>query len=397
MRRTIMAVSLASLVVMTVSQAHAAAGPDVIIGFVDDGREDSRVGSKVGLTASTNACSIGTEPVSWRRLSDHRHPAITVNLYRLADGRMEQLAASWVKHGFFATNQEACAGLSEVPMPCLPGSGGDELRPGCSDYYSEDLNSDPNLLGPRSKINPTTGVFDGAKAQDLTGYPTSTPTERILIVEESILGTANARYFVEAHYIASDDATALNSRNNVTYREVTPILRAGRWVLKNASDETRLQPAISAWAAAGAKLSETTVDEGPVKAHVIVGSKATQLADGKYRYDYLVYNMNSEAAIGRFEVPARSVEGPSVEFRAGGPSGEIWSTAPWTPLVRPGSVSWSTAAASANPKANAIRWGSAYGFSFVSTAAPVDREATVSRFGAAASPSFKAAVIAPGG
>jgi hypothetical protein len=72
-----------------------AAGPDVIVGFVDDGREDSRLGGKIGLTASTNSCNIGDASLNWYRLPDARHPAITLNFYRLLDGRIEQLARSW--------------------------------------------------------------------------------------------------------------------------------------------------------------------------------------------------------------------------------------------------------------------------------------------------------------
>src|SRR5258706_16193759 len=123
------------------------AGPDVIVGFVDDGREDSRLGTKVGLTASTNSCNVGDVPLNWHRLPDSRHPAITLNFYRMLDGRIEQLAKSWVKHGFYATNQNDCAGLPEVARSWQSGMGGNLLRPGCSANYSEDLNSDPGTYG----------------------------------------------------------------------------------------------------------------------------------------------------------------------------------------------------------------------------------------------------------
>lgn len=365
----------------TSAMSAAAEGPDVIIGFVDDAREDGRNGTKIGLTASTNACNIGTQAVNWHALPDNRHPAITINLYRMADGRMEQLAASWVKHGFFATNMDDCSGLPEVPMPCQSGSGGNTLRPGCSDYYSEDLNADPSVLGPRSRItNPATGHFDGAQAQDLTGYPNSAPPERILLVEESALTVPNGRYFVEAHYIAADDAMARNSRNNVTYREVAPVLRAGRWVLKNRSSETRLQPAIHAWREEGAQLSEIETDEHGVKTHIIIGSKATPLDGGKFRYDYVVYNMNSDLAVRGLSVPAAGAEPASVGFRAARPGGEIWSSTPWTHRVQAGRVDWSTSTHEQEPNANAIRWGTSYNFWFISPKAPTNTDATLMRF-----------------
>ncbi|MBA3512309.1 hypothetical protein [Sphingomonas sp.] len=378
-----------------------AAGPDVIVGFVDDAREDSRLGTtQVGITASTNACNIGDQPVNWMRLPDKRHPAITLNLYRLQDGRMEQMAASWVKHGFYATNQDDCSGLREVPMPCQPGSGGNRLRPGCSDLYTEDLNANPANLGPRSRIdNPASGDFDGNRAQDLTGYPSSIPAERILLVEESALAAPTARFFVEAHYVAADDAVAGNSRNNVTYREVKPVLRNGSWVLRNASEEVRLQPAAHAWREAGAQLTEIEGLESGIRTFALVGSKATRLADGRYRYDYLVYNMNSDLAFNGFSVPVSGVDMSSVWFKSMAPKGEIWSTSPWTGRADGGRLVWSTAAYEADPKANAIRWGTSFNFSFVSSAAPGTANAVLTRFRRPADPTAQtvsASVIAPG-
>jgi hypothetical protein len=315
----------------TISSAVLAAGPDVIVGFVDDGREDSRIGSKIGLTASTNSCNLGDAPLNWHALPDNRHPAITLNLYRLVDGRIEQLAKSWVKHGFFATNQNACANIPEMAgRTCAPGTGGTQLRPGCSDYYSEDLNADPSLLGPRSKItNSATGAFNGADAQNLTGYPGSQPAERILLVDEADLIQPGARYFVEGHYITADDALAGNARNNVTYREVKPLLRTGAYVLRNESDNVRTQPAILAWRDSGAQLAEIEANEGGGKTFLIVGSKASPAPGGKFRYDYVVYNMNSDFGVQSFSVPAAGIGAASVGFKAPSSNGEIWSNEAW--------------------------------------------------------------------
>ncbi|MBB5663866.1 hypothetical protein GGE68_002056 [Rhizobium leguminosarum] len=357
------------------------AGPDVIVGFVDDGREDSRVGTQIGLTASTNSCNAGDAPLSWKRLPDAKHPAITLNFYRIYDGRIEQLAGSWVKHGFYATNQNDCAGLPEVMITCQAGIGGSELRPGCSDYYGEDLNADPENLGPRSRIsNPSTAQFDGDKAKDLSGYPTSNPTERILMVDEKELTVSGARYFVEAHYITADDALAGNARNNVSFREVEPVLRTGAWVLKNKAEEVRGQPAISAWLEDGAQLSEIEALEGGAKTFVVVGSKVIPLSDGKFRYEYVVYNMNSELAVSGFLVPGRRIDADSIGFKAVASHGEIWSNDAWQHKLENDTLKWNTKAFADDPNANAIRWGSTYNFWFVSDSKPVRVDATVTRF-----------------
>ena len=367
--------------------AARAAGADVIVGHVADGREDSRLGSKVGLTAGTDSCNIGDAPASWWPLNDsdqtrkNRHPVIALNFYRLMDGRMEQLARSWVKHGFFATNENNCANFPENKQTCQ-GVGGHQLKPGCSDYYSEGLNADPSLLGPRSRItNATTGSFDAATAQDLTGYPASQPAERIMLVEEADLQQATARYFLEGHYLHLDDAAAGNSRNNATYREVKPTFRGGRWDLVPVADEVRMQPAITAWKNDGAKLTEVETDEGAgAKSYLIVASKVTSAPGGKFRYDYAIYNMNSELGIQSLSIPGTGVDLASIDFKAVPANGEIWSNLRWESTVQNGQVIWWTKKYSDDPNANALRWGSTYNFWFISDAAPANGSATLVRF-----------------
>lgn len=359
-----------------------AAGPDVIVGFVDNGREDGRNASGlVGLTASTNSCNAGDAPLDWEELPNNKHPVISLNLYRLAEGRMEQLAKSWVKHGFFATNRNQCAGISGIARQCQRGPGGHQLRPGCSDLYDESLNADPGNLGPRSKINPTTGSFDGPSARDLTGYPSSQGVERIMLVDERELNQGNARFFLEAHYITADDATAGNARNNTTFREVKPTLQGGAWVLRNITPETRMEPAISAWAEEGAELSEVVTDEGNgAKSYVIVAYKVTQMAANKFRYDYAIYNMNSDLAVSAMSVPVGNSVLSNIGFKGVNSNGEIWSNTPWTNKALDGKVTWSTQSFTENKNANALRWGTTYNFWFETSTPPVRTQATLTRF-----------------
>jgi hypothetical protein len=72
-------------------------------------------------------------------------------------------------------------------------------------------------------------------------------------------------------------------------------------------------------------------------------------------------------------------------------SGEPYDNAAWTPQFLGDRVEWSTAAHSANPNANAIRWGTTYSFWFESTNAPEVKSATVGLFrpGAQADPSVQ--------
>jgi hypothetical protein len=385
-----------------VAATTVAAGPDVIVGFIDDAREDVRIGTIVGLTASTDACNIGDAPAGWHRLPDNRHPAITLNLYRLENGRFEHLAKSWVKHGFYATNQDNCLSLPELQgRNCQAGVSGAELRPGCSDFYGEDLNADPQNLGPRSRItNPTTGEFDGLLAKDLTGYPVpgspnQAAAQRIMMIDEAELKRETARYFVEAQYIVPDDGRAGNSKNNVSFREVKPVLRQNAWTLKPVKPETtRRQPALFAWKEAGAQIAEIEQTEYGIKTYVYLGSRVAPVGPGKFRYEYVVYNLNSDRAVSGLRIPARGVDPTSIGFRSVASNGEIWSNEPWAAGVKDGVAVWSSKAFSDSQNANALRWGSAYNFWFESSTSPGTAEATVTPFKSGGSP-VATRVIAP--
>lgn len=378
--------------------------PDVVVGNVDNltdfGNQTVDGDKYVGVTASTASCNIGNANLSWEQLPDKRHPVIAINLYRLVNGRMEQLGQSWVKHGFFATNDSDCPQMPGVTLPqCVHPGVGNILAPGCSDPYGESLNANADWLGPRSKINPATGDFDPAKARDLTGHPSSTELQRIVFVKDSLLGNVNARYFMEAQYIAADDAAAGNARNNVTYREVKPIRRQQTWVFNNVRSEARFEPAVKAWQ--GASFAEVTATEGNAKTSVIVAHKSTSLGNGRVRYDYAIHNLNSDLAVGAFTVPARGIENASIGFAAVRSYGEPWSNAAWTSKVESGKVTWSAEAFARNPKGNAIRWGTMYNFWFISTAPAASGRATLTRFkpkaGASAPEQVDVEVAAPGG
>lgn len=378
--------------------------PDVIVGAVDNltdfGHETVSGDRFVGVTASTSSCNIGSANLSWLQLPDKRHPVIAINLYRLRDGRFEQLGQSWVKHGFFATNDPDCPQMRGITLPqCVHPGIGSVLAPGCSDPYGEGLNANPDALGPRSKINPATGDFDPVKARDLTGHPASTELQRIIFVKESLLGDINARYFMEAQYIAADDAAAGKSRNNVTYREVKPTKRQQTWVFRNVGSEVRFEPAIKAWT--GAAFAEVPATEGNSKSSVIVAHKSTPLANGRYRYDYAVHNLNSDLAVGALTVPAAGIENGSIGFSAVRSYGEPWSNAAWTSKVENGKLTWSAEKFSANPKGNAIRWGTTYSFWFVSSRAPsAQGRGVLGRFkpatGQSAPEKVDVVVVAPG-
>jgi hypothetical protein len=402
---------LVAVPLSTQAQAPAPSdGPDVIVGFVNGTIAVNAEGERVGVAAATNSCNKGNASLNWVALPDGRHPVIVVNIYRLLNDRFEQLGQSWVKHGFYATNQTDCFGVPDFPqIACAVGGDPRQLKPGCSDLYGAGLNADPGFLGPRSKINPTTGAFinpstgqpDRANAQNLSGYPTSTPLQRIAYVKEADLFADDARYFVEGQYIAADDAAAGNARNNISYREITPLRTGGGIAYQENPSQIREQPALKAWE--GATFFEKTGPEaaGGQKGTILVASKAVKLPGNSYRYEYAVHNMNSDLAVQSLRVPIGTAQISDVGFSAVPSFGELWSNDAWSSAVEGGKVVWASKTYQDDPKANALRWGTIYNFWFTADAEPSDQKAVVGRFklkeGSQTPEAFDADIVAPGG
>src|SRR3984893_16160380 len=102
-------------------------GPDVIVGDVEDVAQfDPPVGTQVGLAIGTDSCNNGDQPIDWFALPQTDHPVVPQNLYRMSGGvtnddRFEQIGQSWLQHGFFALQNNACG------FGCIPASKGSHL------------------------------------------------------------------------------------------------------------------------------------------------------------------------------------------------------------------------------------------------------------------------------
>jgi hypothetical protein len=125
--------------------------PDVIVGDLQDIERWGAVGDITGFSVATFSCNVGSCWLKWISSTDE-HPVIAQNLYRLKDGRFEQIGQSWLKHGFFALSDELC------DTGCIS-TDGSHLGVNCADPYSASLNGTQGRLGPRSEVNPYTGEF----------------------------------------------------------------------------------------------------------------------------------------------------------------------------------------------------------------------------------------------
>src|SRR5204863_2573276 len=137
----------------------------------------------------TNACNPGCIPVSWIS-STNQHPVVAQNMYRLMNGRFEQIGMSWLKHTFLSTNSPGCGNCQQPP------NGGAQLGVGCTDAYYSGLNGQQDRLGPRSQVNATTGSYP----YPFSAPPYSTAIDRRLQVnttDVTPVQNPGARYFVE--------------------------------------------------------------------------------------------------------------------------------------------------------------------------------------------------------
>ncbi len=169
---------------------------------------DPTPGSEQWVSAfslGSTGCNIGDENLAWVFVTK-QHPVFAQNMYRLHMGRFEQIGMSWLPHGFFATDGNACGVCSDTDNS-VPGSVG--LAPGCSTLESSALNGNWRYMSPRSEVNAHTGFFPGPPPFE-TRPDGDVIGRRLQVNNDDLRPSMNigADYFTEVHYITPDDAAA---------------------------------------------------------------------------------------------------------------------------------------------------------------------------------------------
>ena len=382
----------------------AGTGPDVIVGALPN---VSKYGTVSGISAyaiGTTSCNVGDQILLWcdanvpGLCTNKDHPVIAQNLYRIKNGRIEQIGMSWLKHGFCALAQSLCGSCQSDPWGC------DALGIGCSDPYDSSLNGDQSDLGPRSQVNASTGIFP---------YPFTAPSApatvgrrlQVPVADLDPAQNAGALYFAEGHYITHDDAMAGNDNNNASYRRITVgSFTGGSYNLSLSGTTFQQKAAIEAWKDHGlgfgipdpnVNLVDVDVDEdGRFK----VAYKVTDNGDGTWHYEYAVFNMNSDRSGGSFSVAVdKCVDILNIDQRMiNHHSGEPYSTAVWDHAETEDGVLWGTQTFEQNANANALRFSTMFNFRFDADQPPVQGEATIGLFkpGTASNPTFTVLVPA---
>lgn len=310
-----------------------------------------------------------------------QHPYLIWNMYRFnADGTIDQIGRSGVKHAFLTLNTN-----------CVQNPGNSHiLGLGCSDVYSVGNNDSNNSLGPRREIIPSTNVWGRCGSiydTNCDGFANSTPNgsydQRLTVRESQFSGPAQAgaTYRFESWYLARQDINILNSMGSAraTFSRPSTV-----WVV-GANDQYRLGPAIDRWvdpAAPGPNAATTmvTTAEGNVK----VAMKATDLGGGRWRYDYAAMNLDFSRpqtegaepnlrvmrALGfdNFTVPVGASTVTDLVFS----DGDLDITNDWVPSIRDGRLTWTSA-----NRSNTLNWGTLFRFSFIVNQAPIAGSVTL--------------------
>ncbi len=402
--------------------AQQSVGTDVIVGEIPDISNNPTEAPFDAFAIGTTSCNKGNTPLLWFA-NDTRHPVIGQNLFRLHNGRFEQIGQAWLKHGFTALQGNIC--VSGFGFPCVA-TAGTTLGVGCSDPYSSGLNNSQGGLGPKWQVNASTGQFAYPFASP--GYTGST-ARRLKARTTDVTGFPGARYFVEGQYVTPDDAQSANRNNSASYREVTITGTTElTMALLSGSTTQREKPGIQAWKDVDPTVTIATADVVS-DGRFILGVKVTQ-SGPNYTYEYALQNFNSHRSGASFTVPYPSgtvlsnVGFTDVEYH----SGELNAVNPaspasddWTSSVGASQITWAgTAYTGAPPSyttsptvpflttsftagtgndhtANALRWGTLFNYRFTTTVAPATGSVQIGLFRPGTPSAISINVPTPGG
>ncbi len=333
------------------------AGPDLVLADIPQIVHWGGVGGVHAYSFAAVACNTGDADLDWFATTN-RHPVLASQIYRLADGRFEQIGLGFVKHESTALQMNLCG-------PCTPADGLEHLGAGCSTTGSAAVAGNQAGLGPRTEVNPATGAFP---------FPFSGAGEtgnaifKRLRADAADLTVPGARYFVEGLYLSPDDAAAGNGHNNASWREVN--VQPTTLNMSPTGPTAAGQPALFAWQQADAGVVLTPAD-APDGGRYWIGSRAAPIGGGLWRYEYAVMNLDSSMSTMRIEIPLAGGDASGLGFHdVDYHSGEAIDDTDWTGEIVGDAVRWSAPPPPAGESANTIRWGTLYNVRFVSAAPP---------------------------
>ncbi|MBI4602506.1 MAG: hypothetical protein HY721_11155 [Planctomycetes bacterium] len=362
--------------------------PDPALVDLEDMQAVGREDGEVACALASTICNLGDAPVDWFGNPDPRHPMLVFNLYRLWNGRFEQIGGSGVKHGCGAAQHSRCK------TTCFPNAENTRLGPGCADTYDTAINAWQEHLGPRGEVDPWSGEFrfEGSHVEAHRGS-THGPLDHRLRVRESDLDGAiypGARYFCEGLVVVQADA---DRGNNVAWKEVEVLGGPGSWAFRLLESPARGGPAVNALE--GARL--TVLPQGAAReGHCVLAARATENPGGTWRYEYALLNLDLRRAVSSFRlaVPA-SATLADIETRGPPALEEDEGDRQWTGERDGASLLWFVEPDAAEAGANPLRWGTLRNFRFDAGQPPAEAEAVLGLSEPGLPAELRALTIAP--
>ncbi|MCB9907641.1 MAG: hypothetical protein H6830_07985 [Planctomycetes bacterium] len=331
--------------------------PDLVVSQVATNNGWTYYGQTGGLAAYSfrnTTCNLGNLPLDWS-------PVVVENLYLVRNGHIEQVAASFGLHKVCAVNETGCG-------TCQP-TGCSTLGIGCGDTSAI---HDGASGWARWQINGNTGTWSGTPVGPCCE---PAPLAGRVFAPIADLTDPSLRVVAEAQFVSAHDQSFGNGANNASWTAVQVAIPSNP---QNLGSTHIGEPAIFAWQTEHPDVqleALVLLDEGGPGYHgfLWLGSRATDLGGGLWRYDYAVQNLTCERAIGSLTIhsPCPQPVASTVEFR-GAPqhSGSPYASTPWAFANTAGDLTWSTEPYASDPDANALRWGTLMSCSFESTSLP---------------------------
>ena len=346
--------------------------------------------------------------------NNDQHPYLIWNMYRSnADGSIEQIGRSGVKHAYLTTNGS-----------CLDSNDhhGHALGRGCTDTYSVGNNDYTQGMTSRDEILPASGlwgrcgsVFDTNCDGVSNTAPGDNYTYRMLVGESQVSAAVNpgATFLFESWYVARGD---INIYNSMSTKVTNPTWSGAIWNIGTSSE--RLGSAIDRWfgedtsppfnprnprmtPSKDRKLI-TELESNGSRAKLAV--KVTRLPGGDWQYHYAL--MNFEFAFAQTEgstpnLRIVSTQGFDAFALATSSGNEISSTVfrdgdldagnDWAFEAGTDSIEWA-----AGEDGRSLGWGELYSFTVVSGKQPVNGTATLRADGHGRGATYEVATLVPG-
>lgn len=394
---TIALLAAASIPAAALAWAPDPIGPDCVNSSLNDMARHgtNAAGTILGFSSGSVTCNRGDAQMVVSVTTTVR-PLVAMNMYRFTDNgsysRLVQLGQGWAKWVAVPGG-----GTNASCGPACGGNGAGTMGPSCADVYSSGFNS-PGSMCPRSRINATLGTLTGARGG---GTDEANINTRVQVLASDLNNQpAGTRFFFEtvdalpddAQFVRASQTVAVNAMNNATSQELS-IANASAVPTMLATATVGL-PAIARWAQLDPDVTIATADHDDtpnpspsfpgsfIRSRFYVAAAASPLPGGFWRYEIVVFNLNSDRSCGGLSIPLPAGASFGDAFLRHPPvhSGEAISNTPWSWSRNGNLLTVSTDPYSRDPNANAIRWGTMYNFGFTTNATPATGPATLALF-----------------